>query len=38
MSEWCGINDMVAKLVLQVVVLVLNFVISKFVVFRNKKQ
>lgn len=31
-----GMNDMIAKLVLQVVILVLNYLISKFVVFKEE--
>ncbi len=33
-SVW-GVNDMVSKLLIQVLILVLNFLISKFVVFRE---
>lgn len=33
-----GVNDMVSKLLIQVVILVLNFLISKFVVFKEETQ
>ena len=36
-SVW-GIEDMIAKLIIQVVVLVLNFIFSKIFVFRDKAQ
>ena len=32
----CGINDKIAKLIVQVVVTIGNYVLSKFFVFKNK--
>lgn len=34
---WLGFNSMAVKLVAQVVVIVLNYVISKLIVFKNKR-
>ncbi len=36
-SIW-GMNDMIAKLVIQVVIMVLNYLISRFVVFRGEAE
>ena len=33
-----GVNDKIMKLVVQVVVTILNYVFSKFIVFREKKN
>lgn len=37
MVSWFGWNDKIAKLITQVIVLVSNYLLSKFIVFRNKK-
>ena len=34
---WLGFNSMVVKVIAQVIVIVLNYVISKFFVFADKK-
>jgi predicted membrane protein len=34
---WLGFNSMVVKVIAQVIVIVLNYVISKFFVFSEKK-
>ncbi len=36
-SVW-GLNDMIAKLVIQVVIMVLNYLISRFVVFKDETE
>lgn len=35
---WLGFNSMVVKVIAQVIVIVLNYVISKFWVFTDKKD
>ena len=35
---WLGFNSMVVKILAQIVVIVLNYVISKLLVFRNKGE
>lgn len=34
---WLGFNSMIVKVIAQVIVIVLNYVISKFFVFSEKK-
>ena len=34
---WLGFNSMVVKVIAQVIVIVLNYIISKFFVFSDKK-
>ena len=36
-STWLGFNPVVIKLIGQIVVVILNYIISKFLVFRKKK-
>lgn len=36
MVDWCGINDMLSKVVIGVIVVVLNYIFSKLLVFRKK--
>jgi putative flippase GtrA len=38
LANWCGLNDMLAKFLIQFVVLVLNYIFSKFVIFKKKKE
>ncbi len=33
-----GVNDKIMKLVVQVIVTILNYIFSKFIVFREKKN
>ena len=35
MVQWMGMNDKIAKLIVQVVVIVANYVLSRFFVFRK---
>lgn len=36
MIEWLLINDMITKVAVQVIVVVLNYIVSKFIVFRKE--
>lgn len=38
MIEIIGINDGIAKIITQVVVIVLNYILSKLITFRNKEE
>ena len=33
-----GVNDKIMKLIVQVIVIVLNYIFSKFIVFKEKKN
>lgn len=33
-----GINDMISKILVQFIVLILNYILSKFIVFKNKME
>jgi putative flippase GtrA len=37
MTEMIHMNDFLSKFVIQFIVLILNYIFSKFLVFRNKK-
>ena len=38
LTYYIGMDDMIAKLILQVVVTILNYVLSKLFIFKKEKQ